>query len=52
MYSATKYRIAKFFKFHKIMDHLFYCPLFPTVEQNIYQDLLRAIVMYTEVIDY
>lgn len=28
-YSAKKYRVAKFFKFHKIMDHLFYRPLVP-----------------------
>lgn len=25
--SATKYRVAKFLKFHKIMGYLFYCPL-------------------------
>lgn len=26
-YFATKYRVAKFFKFYKIIEHLFYCPL-------------------------
>lgn len=47
--SATKYRVAKFFKFHKIMGYLFYCPL---VHYTIAEHLPGPLRSYTEVIDY